>query len=110
MGWRLESDRRTTEQLTAGGIGMFIGAGLTLLFAWSAGAFDDPDPRQVYPAEIDAAVVVDATTIEMHGYGPDGKVGTFLYDCERAGEGDGGVVVEEGEEPTLVCTQREAAP
>lgn len=55
-------------------------------------ALDDDPP--VDPREIDAAVFVDATTIEMHGYGPDGKPGKFLYDCRY-------------ETDRLVCTQQD---
>lgn len=42
---------------------------------------------------VSADVLVDATLVELNGYGPDGKLGKFLYDC----------VHEDGR---LVCTQR----
>lgn len=103
MGYRLGGGSwPTTPQLTAAGLGALTGAGLTLLFAWSTGTFDDPKPPTPVQSQIDAAVVVDATVIEMHGYGPDGEPGVFTYDCQNeVGQPVAGV------EPTLVCTQRE---
>lgn len=88
------------DQYTAAMGGLIGGAALTLAFSWAAGVFDDPAPP--VQADIEAAVVVDATTIEMRGYGPDGELGTFLYDCRVDSEQP-----VAGVEPTLVCTQRE---
>lgn len=70
-----------------------------LLLGWGAAlvafhVFDD-DPAD--PVTVDAEAVVDATTIELHGYGPDGKPGVFVYECKR----------ERGQ---LVCTQQEPTP
>jgi hypothetical protein len=68
--------------VSGGGIGVYVAA--THL---------DEEPVRA-DVEIPAEVVVDATTIEMRGYGPDGTPGTFLYDCSH-------------ESGRLVCTQRE---
>lgn len=88
------------EHLFAGlAIGALCGAG-AVGAVWVAGDDDPEPPRQPIAAEIDAAVVVDATVVEMRGYGPDGKPGKFLYDCEHADHPELG-------DPTLICTQRE---
>lgn len=55
---------------------------------------EDPKPPQRVAAKIDAQVLVDATVIEMRGYGSDGTPGKFLYDCDYEGQ-------------RLICTQRE---
>lgn len=58
---------------------------------------DEPDP--VTPrVELETEALLDAATIEMRGYGPDGEPGTFLYLCETPAERKSG-------DPTLVCTQ-----
>lgn len=79
-------------------VGM-IAATAGLLLGSALWRGDDPEPRQPLAAEVDAAIVMDSTTIEMHGYGPDGKIGEFLYDCKHADEPALG-------DPTLICTQR----
>lgn len=93
--------RRSTDLWNAGAAGALIGGLLIGALLWATD--DDPTPaRQPLAAEIDAAVIVDATVIELHGYGPDGEPGVFLYDCERNNQQS-----NEPGDPTLVCTQRE---
>lgn len=92
-------ERRSSDNLTVGLAGALVGGLLASVFMWAVD--DDPDPREPTTAEIDAAVMMNAAVIEMHGYGSDGQPGEFLYDCRHAEDPGPG-------EPTLVCTQREA--
>lgn len=88
---RLSSDRvMTVEQYTAGMVGLLGGVVLSAAFFWGAGWLD-ADTTVIEP---EVARIVDATTVEMRGYGPDGELGVFVYDCEQTGG-------------RLVCTQRE---
>lgn len=92
--------RRFVTAIVAGAIGAAIGIAAAGITAPDQDPL--PPPRQPLAAEVEAAVVVDSTTIEMRGFGPDGKPGKFLYDCERNDAED----LAPGD-PTLICTQRE---
>lgn len=70
-------------------------AAVVLVFLAALAERDDgTDARPVPDVNLSTEVLLDATTIELRGYGPDGEPGVFLYDCEHDGE-------------RLVCTQRE---
>lgn len=64
---------------------------------------DDDPLKQPVSAEIEAAVLVDAAAVEMHGYDPSGKPGKWIYDCTAVEDPKPG-------EPSLICEQREEAP
>lgn len=98
--WGGKDRRRSTDLWNAGAAGALVGGLLIGTLVW---ATDDDPPPPVTKGEVTAAVIVDATTIEMHGYDKTGKPGTFLYDCEHRDKKQGDVPGD----PTLVCTQRE---
>lgn len=81
-------DRRALATAAGGIIAGFVGAAVA-----STALSDDSEPIRATNF-ISSDVLVDATVIEMHGYGPDGQPGTFLYDCSHDDE-------------KLVCTQRD---
>jgi hypothetical protein len=56
-------------------------------------SLDHDDPKPPPRVELSTEVVLDAATIEIRGYGPDGELGEWVHDCEYEGE-------------RLVCTQR----
>lgn len=76
-----------TGRLFAGLVAVACGAAVAALIGL-------PDPPPAEPTvEISTEVLLDAATIELRGYGPDGTPGEFLYDCAHDGD-------------RLVCTQR----
>lgn len=80
---------------------LFVFLAAVLVGAAATGAFlvfeEDPEPRVVTPkVNLETEALLNAATIEMRGYGPDGTPGVFVHDCRYD---DGG--------QRLVCTQRE---
>lgn len=82
---------------------VLIAAVLVLAVAVTALLVHEPDRQPIDRLSVSADVLVNATVVEMRGYGPDGKPGKFLFDCRAT---DAPVLGD----PTLVCTQRETKP